>query len=546
MTKLADVIEHESNTRKDAGLRMRGAGASVLRYGLVLVIGWIGLMKFTQYEARGIQPLVAHLPLTGWMYSSLSVQAFSDVLGVVEVAIAILIGLRHWLAKASKSVGVTCLLALTAVCSEALAKTALAQDFTGALYAGTNGQTNGLVAYGQKADGTLAFVGDYLSGGAGGRLNTGGPIDPLLSAHSVLNVDNRFVLQVNAGSNTVSSFRVNKDFSLTLVSVVPSGGFGPDTIVERDGVVYVANVSSNGVYTGPPDQVGDIDAFTLNLGTGQMQEIPGSKRQLVGRPSDLAIAPSGRSLVVSIYNAGSTAISDSAATAELESFAIVRPGFLTPSPVSTITSTQRNNVQERNLPSAIGIAIRELPGHEVVVVTESREFLANGQPASLSQFQTGSVSTFDLNRSGFLRPISLDVPTSSQITTGPTNTSTSSCWISFDKDGQTFWVVSASSSIISSFRFNEDGSVEEIDSRAATGIPVNPAAANPAAGATGFVDVAETGDSAFLYDLESGTGRVAVYRITSPDAPLTLLQQISTGLSQSGGVMGIAYVQPVP
>jgi hypothetical protein len=88
--------------------------------------------------------------------------------------------------------------------------------------------------------------------------------------------------------------------------------------------------------------------------------------------------------------------------------------------------------------------------------------------------------------------------------------------------------------------------VEEIDSRAATGIPVNPAAANPAAGATGFVDVAETGDSAFLYDLESGTGRVAVYRITSPDAPLTLLQQISTGLSQSGGVMGIAYVQPVP
>jgi 6-phosphogluconolactonase (cycloisomerase 2 family) len=443
-----------------------------------------------------------------------------------------------------KSVGLTCLLALTAVCSAALANTALAQDYTGAVYAGTDGQTNGLVAYGQKADGTLAFIGDYLSGGAGGRLNTGGPIDPLISAHSVLNVDNRFVLQVNAGSNTVSSFRVNKDFSLTLVSVVPSGGFGPDTIVERDGVVYVANVSSDGVYTGPPDQVGDIDAFELNLETGHLQEIPGSKRQLLGRPSDLAVGGSGRSLVVSIYNAGSTAISDSAATAELESFAIVRPGFLTPSPVSTITSTQRNNVQERNLPSAIGIAIRELPGHEVVVVTESREFLANGQPASLSQFQTGSVSTFDLNDFGFLRPISLDVPTSSQITTGPTNTSTSSCWISFDKDGQTFLVVSASSSIISSFRLNEDGSVEEIDSRAATGVPVNPDAANPAAGATGFVDVAETENSDLLYDLESGTGKVDVYRISSPDSPLTLLQQMSTGLPQTGGVMGIAYINP--
>jgi hypothetical protein len=282
----------------------------------------------------------------------------------------------------------------------------------------------------------------------------------------------------------------------------------------------------------------------LNRETGHLQEIPGSKRQLVGRPSDLAVAPSGRSLDVSIYNAGSSAISDSAAAAELESFAIVRPGFLTPVPVSTITSTRRNNDQNRNLPGAIGIAIRELKGHEVVVVTESREFLANGQSASLSQFQTGSVSTFDLNDFGFLRPISLDVPTSSQITTGPTNTSTSSCWISFDKDGQTFWVVSASSSIISSFRLNEDGSVEEIDSRAATGVPVNPDAANPAAGATGFVDVAETENSDLLYDLESGTGKVDVYRISSPDSPLTLLQQMSTGLPQTGGVMGIAYINP--
>ncbi len=387
------------------------------------------------------------------------------------------------------------LLALTAMCSAIFAKAALAQDYTGAVYAGTDdGHKNGLVAYGRKADGTLAYIGEYLSGAAGGRLNTGGPIDPLISAHSVLNVDNRFVLQVNAGSNTVSSFRVNKDFSLTLVSVVPSGGFGPDTIAERDGVVYVANVDSDGVYTGPQDQVGDIDAFELNRETGHLQEIPGSKRQLVGRPSDLAVAPSGRSLVVSIYNAGSSAISDSAAAAELESFAIVRPGFLTPLPVSTITSTRRNNDQNRNLPGAIGIAIRELQGH--------------------------------------------------QITTGPTNTSTSSCWISFDKDGQTFWVVSASSSIISSFRLNEDGSVEEIDSRAATGVPVNPDAANPAAGATGFVDVAETENSDLLYDLESGTGKVDVYRISSPDSPLTLLQQMSTGLPQTGGVMGIAYINP--
>jgi uncharacterized membrane protein YkgB len=80
---------------------VQAVGLLVLRYGLVLVIGWIGLMKFTAYEANGIQPLVAHSPLMGWMYKFLTVRQFSDALGVVEVAIAILIGLRHWSAKAS-------------------------------------------------------------------------------------------------------------------------------------------------------------------------------------------------------------------------------------------------------------------------------------------------------------------------------------------------------------------------------------------------------------------------------------------------------------
>jgi reactive chlorine resistance protein C len=72
-----------------------------LRYRLVLVIGWIGLMKFTGYEANGIQPLVAHSPLMRWIYHFLTVRQFSDGLGVVEVAIAILIALPSWSPKAS-------------------------------------------------------------------------------------------------------------------------------------------------------------------------------------------------------------------------------------------------------------------------------------------------------------------------------------------------------------------------------------------------------------------------------------------------------------
>jgi reactive chlorine resistance protein C len=68
--------------------------ALVSRYGLVRVILWIGAMKFTSYEANGIQPLMANSPIMGWLYRFLSAQGFSDVLGVVEIAIAIIGAIR--------------------------------------------------------------------------------------------------------------------------------------------------------------------------------------------------------------------------------------------------------------------------------------------------------------------------------------------------------------------------------------------------------------------------------------------------------------------
>lgn len=69
-------------------------GMHVTRYGLVLVLLWIGGMKFTAYEAEGIRPLVANSPLMGWVYNFMSVTTFSSLLGVVEIAIGVLIALR--------------------------------------------------------------------------------------------------------------------------------------------------------------------------------------------------------------------------------------------------------------------------------------------------------------------------------------------------------------------------------------------------------------------------------------------------------------------
>jgi uncharacterized membrane protein YkgB len=69
-------------------------GQGILRYGLVLVLGWIGAMKFTAYEAAGIQPLIATSPLMSWMYKVLSVQGVSNLIGATEIIIAALIASR--------------------------------------------------------------------------------------------------------------------------------------------------------------------------------------------------------------------------------------------------------------------------------------------------------------------------------------------------------------------------------------------------------------------------------------------------------------------
>jgi len=76
-------------------------GGLAARYGLVVVIAWFGGMKFTNYEAQGIAPLVSESPFMSWCYDIFSVYTFSVLLGVFEVAAAILIAAKPWWPKAS-------------------------------------------------------------------------------------------------------------------------------------------------------------------------------------------------------------------------------------------------------------------------------------------------------------------------------------------------------------------------------------------------------------------------------------------------------------
>jgi uncharacterized membrane protein YkgB len=84
-TKLGPIVQ---TSTIDTVARLLG------RYGLVVVIGWIGLLKFANYEAHQIQPLVANSPFMGWLYHIFPVYTFSALLGVVEVTAAVLLAVK--------------------------------------------------------------------------------------------------------------------------------------------------------------------------------------------------------------------------------------------------------------------------------------------------------------------------------------------------------------------------------------------------------------------------------------------------------------------
>lgn len=81
-----------------ASERLATLGDTVARVGLhglrittAVVLGWIGAMKFTAYEAGAIQGLVESSPLTNWLYQVFSVQGASNLIGSVEIVTAALL-----------------------------------------------------------------------------------------------------------------------------------------------------------------------------------------------------------------------------------------------------------------------------------------------------------------------------------------------------------------------------------------------------------------------------------------------------------------------
>lgn len=85
------------SSEQTIGQRVSALGEHSILLSTVLVLGWIGAMKFTAYEAGAIEGLVASSPLVSWLYSVFSLQGTSNLIGSIEIATAVtlLIGIRY-------------------------------------------------------------------------------------------------------------------------------------------------------------------------------------------------------------------------------------------------------------------------------------------------------------------------------------------------------------------------------------------------------------------------------------------------------------------
>jgi uncharacterized membrane protein YkgB len=71
--------------------RLIRLGHLISRYGLVIVLAWIGFGKYVKMESR---VLIEHSPLMSWLYDVFSVTFVAHALGTMEIVAAVLIALR--------------------------------------------------------------------------------------------------------------------------------------------------------------------------------------------------------------------------------------------------------------------------------------------------------------------------------------------------------------------------------------------------------------------------------------------------------------------
>ncbi|RWB27762.1 MAG: DUF417 family protein [Mesorhizobium sp.] len=93
------------------------AGRILALIGVILPLLMIGGMKFTAVEIEALMPLISGTPWLAWMYPVFGEAGASYVLGVVEIATALLLIASPWSTRAGVAGGALAALIFLVTCS---------------------------------------------------------------------------------------------------------------------------------------------------------------------------------------------------------------------------------------------------------------------------------------------------------------------------------------------------------------------------------------------------------------------------------------------
>ena len=142
---------------------------------------------------------------------------------------------------------------------------------------------NTLVKFVQRANGTLRKVQTIRTGGSGGLAPQPGceppPGCPRLDTQGEVVTKGRLIFVVNAGSDSITSFREKRNGRLKRVDVQPSNGDFPNSLTVHGRVLYALNSHSD-----------SIAGFRFSK-SGEMKRIVNSVRSLALPQSNQTLSP---------------------------------------------------------------------------------------------------------------------------------------------------------------------------------------------------------------------------------------------------------------
>jgi hypothetical protein len=375
----------------------------------------------------------------------------------------------------------------------------------GAVYTQTNDPGgNSVVVFDRYADGTLAKRQAVATGGAGSTQSVGcGPGCPILDSQNavVVSKSGKLVFAVNAGSDTVSSFRETKA-GLVQVDEEGSGGDMPESLALHGDLLYVLNTDTandNGT-------TGNIYGLRISA-DGGLSPV-GSSQPLAHFAPPFATArgidfdPTGKVIVVTELVGG--LIPGPGPPGAINTFVVGSDGKA--GPVASYASSDT---------FPFGFAF-DNKGHLIV-----SNIVNPDVPTTI-----GSVSSYDVSASGVVTAI--DTVSSGGILP---------CWVVVSNDGRLAFVVNTGATFpsqapVTSFGISPSGELSPIGSAASQ------------EGDFARTDAALSRDSRYLYVLAPSVGpgapsHIDQYALDSAGG-MTLIGSTPAGADLGVGATGLA------